>query len=129
MHVICLFSAIDPKPEKYCNRKHFYSINCVVICDHLKRVRFFTNRHCGSAHDSRIWEETHLKSRLATRFSPHQLQHLIGDEGFACSDTLLTIVREHQLNRITGVILIHYLTISLKQMHFGAICEKQMYYQ
>jgi hypothetical protein len=91
----------DPKPEKFCNRKHFYSLNCVVICDHLKRVRFFTNRHCGSAHDSRIWEETHLKSRLATRFSPHQLQHLIGDEGFACSDTLLTIVREHQLNKIT----------------------------
>jgi hypothetical protein len=99
----CTFSATDPKPEKYCNRKHFYSLNCVVICDHLKRVRFFTNRHCGSAHDSRIWEETHLKSRLAARFSPRQLQHLIGDEGFACSDTLLTIVREQQLNRITGI--------------------------
>jgi hypothetical protein len=98
-----IFSATDPKPEKFCNRKHFYSLNCVVNCDHLKRVRFFTNRHCGSAHDSRIWEETHLKSRLAARFSPRQLQHLIGDEGFACSDTLLTIVREQQLNKITGM--------------------------
>jgi hypothetical protein len=94
-------SSGEVMPERFCNRKHFYSLNCVVICDHLGRVRFFTNRHAGSAHDSRIWEESAMKATLVDRFTTSHPQYLIGDEGFACSDTLLTMVREQQLRAVT----------------------------
>jgi hypothetical protein len=90
-------------PERYYNRKHYHSVNCIVVCDHLCRVRYFTNRHAGSAHDSRIWEESAMKADLVSRFSTNQPQYLIGDEGFACSDTLLTVVREQQLRGVTDL--------------------------
>ena len=64
-----------------------------MICDEERRIRWFTCRHAGSAHDSRIWEESHLKAELARRLPTHlQLPHW-RQEGFACSSTLLTIVR------------------------------------
>ena len=90
----------DPIPEKFFNRKNCYSLNSVMICDEERRIRWFTSRHAGSAHDSRIWEESHLKAELARRL-PRHLQYLIGDEGFACSSTLLTIVRSAEVGKIT----------------------------
>ena len=90
----------NPIPEKFYNRKSRYSINCVMICDDQKRIRWFTCRHAGSAHDSRIWEESNMKAALARRL-PQHLQYLIGDEGFSCSDTLLTIVRNQEMEKIT----------------------------
>ena len=90
----------NPLPEKFWNRKQFYSINCIMICDHMKRIRFFTNRHAGSAHDSRIWEESQMKQTLTLR-NPQNLQYLIGDEGFSCTDTLLTVVRSAALDKLT----------------------------
>jgi hypothetical protein len=95
--------ATDIAPERFYNRKHYHSLNCIVVCDHLCRVRYFTNRHAGSAHDSRIWEESAMKADLVSRFSINQPQYLIGDEGFGCSDTLLTVVREQQLRRVTDL--------------------------
>ena len=52
-------STKNPVPEKFYNRKSKYSINAVMICDDEKRIRWFTCRHAGSAHDSRIWEESY----------------------------------------------------------------------
>ena len=66
----------DPIPEKYFNRKNCYSLNCVMICDEERRIQWFTCRHAGSAHDSRIWEESHLKAELARTLPTHlQLPH------------------------------------------------------
>jgi hypothetical protein len=44
--------ATEILPERFYNRKHYHSVNCIVVCDHLCRVRYFTIRHAGSAHDS-----------------------------------------------------------------------------
>ena len=46
------------------------------------------------------WNESHLKAELARRLPTH-LQYLIGDEGFAFSSTLLTIVRSAEVGKIT----------------------------
>ena len=85
----------NPAPEKFWNRKQFYSINCIMIVDHSKRIRYFTNRNAGSSHDSRIWEESNMKQMLLRR-EPNNLQFLIGDEGFANRVTLYS-----QLSEIT----------------------------
>ena len=47
-----------------------------------------------------IWEESHMKATLAKR-SPGHLQHLIREEEFASSETLLTIVRSAEVDKIT----------------------------
>jgi hypothetical protein len=72
-----------------------------MTCDHKKRIRYFSSRHAGSAHDAKIWNESHLRAALEDRFSLSEPQFLIGDEGFGCSDVLLTVVREAQLQKIT----------------------------
>ena len=41
-----------------------------------------------------------MKASLNRR-TPDNLQYLIGDEGFSCSSTLLTIVRSQEVEKIT----------------------------
>jgi hypothetical protein len=82
-------------------RKHYWSVNCLVTCDHRRRIRHFTCRHAGSAHDSKIWNESALRGVLERQFSLAEPQFLIGDEGYPCTDVLLTVVREAQMNKIT----------------------------
>jgi len=76
----------------------------MVVVDHLKRIRYFTTRHCGSTHDARIFSESHLRANLERNFDNNNPRVLIGDEGFGCSRILLTPIRsdriadEHQRN-------------------------------
>ena len=87
----------NPPAEKFFNRKGYYSLNCMMICDHLKRIRHFTSRHVGSTHDSRIFKESHLRATLEQNFDPNNPKVLLGDEGFACSHILLTPIRRDRL--------------------------------
>ena len=75
-------------PEKFFNRKGYYSINVMAVCDHHKKIRYFTARHAGSAHDSRIFTESALVQKLEERFNPENPLVLLGDEGYACSQVL-----------------------------------------
>ena len=77
----------------------------MVICDHLNRVRFFSNRHAGSAHDSKIWSESFCCGKLEGEFDPQKPLCLLGDEAFACSNVLLPPVRQVQLDRQTDPVL------------------------
>jgi hypothetical protein len=61
-----------------------------MICDHRNRIRYFTCGHAGSAHDSKIWNESRMRHLLETRFVPTDPMYLIGDEGFGCSGTVFT---------------------------------------
>jgi hypothetical protein len=76
----------------------------MVVVDHLKRIRHFTTRHCGSMHDARIFSESHQRANLDRNFDENRPRVLIGDEGYACSQIVLTpirsdrIVDDHQKN-------------------------------
>ncbi len=76
----------------------------MVMVDHLKRIRHFTSRHSGSAHDARIFNESDLKAKLEQNFNPDHPKVVLGDEGYACSRVLLTPIRrdrvadQHQRN-------------------------------
>ncbi len=83
----------NPAPEKFFNRKWYYSLNCMLMVDHLKRIRHFISRHVGSAHDARIFNESHLKARLEPNFDPNSPKIILGDEGYACCRVLLTLIR------------------------------------
>jgi len=86
-----------PPPEKYFNRKGYYSLNCLMVCDHLKRIRFFSSRHVGSTHDARIFNESHLRVKLEENFDAQNPKVLLGDEGFGCSPVLITPLRADRI--------------------------------
>jgi len=87
----------NPPPEKFFNRKGYYSLNCMMVCDHLKRIRHFTAKHVGSTHDSRIFNESNLRANLEQNFDENSPKVLLGDEGFPSSNVLLTPIRQDRI--------------------------------
>ena len=72
----------------------------IIDGTHVQIMKPHTKILFPKVHDSSIWEVSRMKATLARR-SPEHFQHLIGDEGFASSETLLTIVRSAEVDEIT----------------------------
>lgn len=73
--------------ELYRNRKGVFSINVQIMMDCDFNIRDIVCRWYGSAHDSRIFNNSRLKERM------EQLQEgmwLLGDSGYPCLPYLLT---------------------------------------
>ena len=83
--------------ERFVNRKGYFSLNCMAVCDHQLRFRHFTSRHCGSCHDARIFKESFLYAHLAGQFDASHPLVLLGDEGYGCEEFLLTPIREDRI--------------------------------
>uniref|UniRef100_A0A182NGJ2 DDE Tnp4 domain-containing protein n=1 Tax=Anopheles dirus TaxID=7168 RepID=A0A182NGJ2_9DIPT len=45
-------------PVLYFNRKGFYSLNALLICDHKNMIRYVNARYSGSNHDAFIFESS-----------------------------------------------------------------------
>lgn len=75
--------------ELFRNRKGWFSLNVQVLCDDKLMIRDIVASHKGSTHDSRIFNESTLKTRLEGL--PGHL-HCLGDRGYACQRYLLTPV-------------------------------------
>jgi hypothetical protein len=88
----------DPAPEKFYNRKGYYSLNCMCVVDHTGKFRYFTARHCGSIYDAKAFGQSHLRAKLVGEFDPQSPPALVGDEGYGCEDVLLTPVRRSQID-------------------------------
>lgn len=73
--------------EAYVNRKGYYSINVQVVCDSKLKIRDIVARWRGSAHDSRIFNESSLKERFERG---EFVGRLLGDSGYACTEYLFT---------------------------------------
>jgi len=69
----------------------------MVVGDNKKRIRYFTARHVGSAHDARIFNESHLRAQLEREFDPDDPKVLLGDEGYSCSRILITPIRRDRI--------------------------------
>lgn len=48
----------------YINRKGYHSINCQVVCDSEHIIMNCVAKYPGSTHDSFIWANCHLRTRL-----------------------------------------------------------------
>ena len=89
--------SVNPLPERFYNRKGFYSLNCLAVTDQNCKFLYFSARHCGSTHDAKIFGESALRQKLLKQFNKEKPIALLGDEGFGCEDVLLTPVRSRQL--------------------------------
>lgn len=73
--------------ELYRNRKDFFSLNVQIMFDSKLRVRDIVTHWYGSAHDSRIFQNSLLYDRLEVL--PHG-SWILGDSGYPCLPFLLT---------------------------------------
>lgn len=85
--------AIIQPPEKengylFYNRKHFYSINALAMCDANLVFNFVDARFPGSCHDSAIWTMGRLQNHITCDGSTF----ILGDSGFPSTPCLLTPV-------------------------------------
>uniref|UniRef100_UPI00359005CE putative nuclease HARBI1 n=1 Tax=Myxine glutinosa TaxID=7769 RepID=UPI00359005CE len=75
---------------RYMNRDGYYSLNSQLVCDHRLLFTNVVARWYGSAHDSRIFEE----SQLFEKFQRGEYRGiLLGDPAYTCRTFMLTPVR------------------------------------
>ncbi|XP_036347577.1 putative nuclease HARBI1 [Rhagoletis pomonella] len=53
----------------YLNRKGFYSLNVMAICDHNMVITFVDARHPGANHDSFVWNVSHAEQELKSDYN------------------------------------------------------------
>ncbi|XP_059097702.1 uncharacterized protein LOC131892001 isoform X2 [Tigriopus californicus] len=87
----------NPAPERFFNRKGYYSLNMMCVVDHVGKIRHFTCRHAGSAHDAKIFGESSLRAQLLADFDTERPLALLGDEGYGAEDVMLPPVRVQQM--------------------------------
>uniref|UniRef100_A0AAG5DR79 DDE Tnp4 domain-containing protein n=2 Tax=Anopheles atroparvus TaxID=41427 RepID=A0AAG5DR79_ANOAO len=51
---IKIVAPVEDRDHHY-NRKGYYSINALIICDHQMRIRYVNGSYSGANHDSHIW--------------------------------------------------------------------------
>ena len=84
---------------RFINRKGYYSINVQVICDAALRITNIVARWHGSTHDSRIFQNSTIATRLR-RLRRQRRFHILGDGGYPCLSYLMTPLR----NRVVVVV-------------------------
>ncbi|XP_050338514.1 putative nuclease HARBI1 [Bactrocera neohumeralis] len=83
----------------YFNRKGYFSINAMIICDNDMQIRAVDARYPGSSHDAFIWGMSHAKQYFRTQYESGQRSlRLLGDCGYGIEPFLLTPYRDPQFN-------------------------------
>ncbi|XP_053949397.1 putative nuclease HARBI1 [Anastrepha ludens] len=78
----------------YYNRKGYYSLNVMLVCDHELKIRHVDASHPGASHDSLIWNVSELRSHFETQFSNHQRTFwLLSDAGYSLEPWLIAPYR------------------------------------
>ncbi|XP_058821148.1 putative nuclease HARBI1 [Topomyia yanbarensis] len=73
------------------NRKGFYSLNAMIICDDQQRIRFIDASYQGSNHDSYIWRlSAARKHMLQLHRNGDRNTRILGDAGYPSEPWLIT---------------------------------------
>ncbi|KAJ8983616.1 hypothetical protein NQ317_004254 [Molorchus minor] len=80
-------------PDSYLNRKHFYSIQAQVVCDHRRKIRDIFVGFPGSVHDSRVLRSSPVYETLPEKCNG--TYYILGDSGYPCLRNLLTPFKDN----------------------------------
>ncbi|KAI8116175.1 putative nuclease HARBI1 [Lucilia cuprina] len=87
----------SPKSEErhlYYNRKGYYSLNVMIICDQNMVINFVDARQPGANHDSFIWKNSVVDKYLRNEFNRGKVNSwIIGDSGYPLLPYLMTPYR------------------------------------
>ena len=75
-------------PEQYWNHNHYFSIATQLVVNHRGAITHLSCRWPGSAHDSRVLQESFLQDVLDRNVLGKY--YLLGDSGYTCQYNLLT---------------------------------------
>ncbi|XP_055544846.1 putative nuclease HARBI1 [Wyeomyia smithii] len=87
---------IPPKVDRnlYYNRKGFYSLNAMIMCDHTQRIRFIDSSYQGSNHDSHVWGLSSARAHLRDMHRNGNTNiKILGDAGYPSEPWLITPYR------------------------------------
>ncbi|XP_017486348.1 PREDICTED: putative nuclease HARBI1 isoform X1 [Rhagoletis zephyria] len=85
---------ISPKKEMqhlYLNRKGYYSLNVMILCDYKMAIRYVDARHAGANHDSFVFNVSDLKEHLQRNIQSNSW--ILGDAGYPLQTFLMTPFR------------------------------------
>ncbi|VEN62475.1 unnamed protein product, partial [Callosobruchus maculatus] len=74
-------------PDSYLNRKHFFSIQFQIVCDHQRKIRDVFGGFPGSVHDARVFRASPLSDSLPDKCGTF---FILGDSAYPCMPNLLT---------------------------------------
>ncbi|XP_036340860.1 putative nuclease HARBI1 [Rhagoletis pomonella] len=78
----------------YYNRKGYYSVNAMIICDHKQRIRYVNSRYAGASHDSFIWDNSDASTYFQAQYeNGDKSTRLLGDSSYPLLPWLITPFR------------------------------------
>ncbi|XP_055916716.1 putative nuclease HARBI1 isoform X2 [Eupeodes corollae] len=81
----------------YYNRKGFYSINAMIVCDDTMKIRFINAKYPGSTHDANVFNMSTLRVILERETERGQSNSFLLDGGYPLKPYLLTPYRDPEL--------------------------------
>ena len=85
------FLFLDSKPEffgeDFNTRKGGYAINTLIVCDDLSCILYYVCGWAGSAHDNRVWRNSHMYCNPDEYFS--NTQYILADSAYSASPFLI----------------------------------------
>ncbi|RVE40940.1 hypothetical protein evm_014409 [Chilo suppressalis] len=89
----CHFRIFKPRKEEehlfYC-RKHYHSLNVLMVCDDNCRIMYINPKFGGASHDAFVWENSHINNYLQTLHQSGESVWLLGDSGYPQRPWLMT---------------------------------------
>ncbi|XP_067633710.1 putative nuclease HARBI1 [Eurosta solidaginis] len=77
----------------YYNRKGYYSLNAMIVCDNAMRIRYVNAKYPGATHDANVFNMSTLKPRLEDDYRRGERNIILGDAGYALQPYMLTPYR------------------------------------
>ncbi|XP_049307379.1 putative nuclease HARBI1 [Bactrocera dorsalis] len=85
-------------PNLFYNRKGFFSINAMIICDYNMAIKAVDARRPGSSHDALIWSVSSARSYFQSCYENGiRGSWLLGDAGYALQPYLFTPFRDPEI--------------------------------
>ncbi|XP_055838363.1 putative nuclease HARBI1 [Episyrphus balteatus] len=87
---------VAPRDDKHLfyNRKGYYSLNVLIICDYKMWIRGLNANFQGANHDSHIWNISPQRSHFKQRYENGvRDEYVLGDAGYPLEPWLMTPFR------------------------------------
>ncbi|XP_045767780.1 putative nuclease HARBI1 [Maniola jurtina] len=76
--------------EAFFNRKHYHSLNALIICDVNLNILHVDASYGGACHDSHVWNRSALEAHMQSLNEAGEACWLLGDSGYAQRNWMMT---------------------------------------
>ena len=94
----------EPQTEDavdYSRHKYSYSLSTLVVCNNMHHIMYYVAGWPGSAHDNRVFHNSHMYQRPTNYFT--YWQYLLGDSAYECHPFIVSAYKKPQGSAIPCV--------------------------